>query len=906
MLKFRKLSWSRDVRQGAQDGQQQNTDGGQHDAELVPDIMENKDQDSTVEENIELTEQRTLDDKSGKSSPELRLIGASDTDNDLGPKRDSGDWEISTEDAQTSGGISIQRVPTAGHRPKPLERHASANAAEDPGQVIIPGQGPSRLGPKSSLTQSAPAGVTGSGSGTAMHRTNTSSSSISKMAETIRQMDTGWDRNDAAMAFLSKLTLRGMVREAGGDIDTAMGGAAGIGSDGRTASPRVDEKAADVAVPMEDDKRAADDALALARDTSLSSQEGPGVAAGAAIAAVASSEEASGAELDADQRPKSTATPFDHPQLLRRHLRTRRKHLHGATIMMHTFRNKGDGFNAVKLKNNGAIDQASATGQAGVSASEAVMRADVGAESGDAPIKMATGFGVPVALFSIVASSYGGGRNRGADARQTPAKRRTTVDDYDGDYPQSERHARAYGTATKSPKLRPAPSGTIDVDSEYEPYHSGGIPTNIRSQSLLSLGAPATQGPSGSTIIPVGAAGDDGELGTLAKTPGGAQVIVEGTTYIVDSSSIIPTGLPSGPTEKSYKNLLGPLRIATAADCASGVGGGAGSLTGTEGGGVVSQTPLSVSEARVTPRLTPVSAAILDLDGGGALLPSSMTAATTTPISAAGKQHRRRSSEHRISASDEAGARGAKLAGDEVITSQLEHAMADDHTDDEESSESPLHTTPGREPTQQQQQQTVIVDPAMNEEPTMPLLDDPELGAGKHRIVLTLPSYNVSILQYVKASELKRDLNEQFKERYPQILITFSKMRSLKRVMLECALQAQLEMSTVGLAYTYFERLVLQQQVVKRNRKPVAAGCLLLAAKFSDPKCNHLDSLLEIMDKEFNIEKESILWHEFDIFAALDFDLRAAVGDYMPRLNRLLADLEYSEPLYTMLENGTL
>jgi len=175
------------------------------------------------------------------------------------------------------------------------------------------------------------------------------------------------------------------------------------------------------------------------------------------------------------------------------------------------------------------------------------------------------------------------------------------------------------------------------------------------------------------------------------------------------------------------------------------------------------------------------------------------------------------------------------------------------------------------------------------------VLDDPTLITGKHKTIIALPYFMSSIIQYSRPSDLKKELNEQFRQLHPDLdpSLTLTQIRKVKKNIYLAAQEMDLELSSVAKAYVYFERLILKKEVNKYNRKLIGATCLFLATKVNDPKEVSYANLLRVLNKVMNVSPKEIRENEFNVFVALEFVLYVPLWDIRPHFERLVTSSEF-------------
>jgi len=177
-------------------------------------------------------------------------------------------------------------------------------------------------------------------------------------------------------------------------------------------------------------------------------------------------------------------------------------------------------------------------------------------------------------------------------------------------------------------------------------------------------------------------------------------------------------------------------------------------------------------------------------------------------------------------------------------------------------------------------------------------LDDQSLRQGKHHTVLRLEAYQVSVIPFVRPRRLKEELNDQFRTSHPGMhpSITLSKLRNLQKDLREITLVIpELDISTVALAWVYFEKLVLGDHVRKHNRKLLAGACLVLAFKFNQhgdrALVKQLAACIRKLDRSDQLNLAALHDAELKVFLCLEFSLQVGYDACSPHLHRFLRDL---------------
>eukprot|EP00041_Stephanoeca_diplocostata_P009337 m.143590 g.143590 ORF g.143590 m.143590 type:complete len:404 (-) comp17701_c0_seq5:374-1585(-) len=182
---------------------------------------------------------------------------------------------------------------------------------------------------------------------------------------------------------------------------------------------------------------------------------------------------------------------------------------------------------------------------------------------------------------------------------------------------------------------------------------------------------------------------------------------------------------------------------------------------------------------------------------------------------------------------------------------------------------------------------------------TSSFIDVPNIGQGKHKTLNQMQSYTFSVILHVKPADLIRDLNEMWSEMHPDINITLSKLRSLKRELIEFGIKScGLDVATVAMSHFYFEQLVGAKLISKPNRKLCAAVCLILAVKFLEHKdmvTLYLQKLFRLWQDRWQLSAREILAYEFPVYKELHFDLHVRPELLLPCVKQVVLHLQRTE-----------
>ncbi|KAL5106389.1 CDK5 and ABL1 enzyme substrate 2 [Taenia crassiceps] len=182
-------------------------------------------------------------------------------------------------------------------------------------------------------------------------------------------------------------------------------------------------------------------------------------------------------------------------------------------------------------------------------------------------------------------------------------------------------------------------------------------------------------------------------------------------------------------------------------------------------------------------------------------------------------------------------------------------------------------------------QPVVYDDPLINYNPL--LLDDPMAPRVTNRRVFPFQGYVTSILGYRRPDEHKKSLNREFHQRFPNVQLTLTKMRSLKLNLLSVALRMNLDLWIVAHAYVLFEKIILKLFVCKSNRKLCAGAALLISAKLNDLKGPALPVFIQEIESELRISHRDLLRMEMAVFIGLEFCVLPSPSETQPHFSQI-------------------
>ena len=177
-------------------------------------------------------------------------------------------------------------------------------------------------------------------------------------------------------------------------------------------------------------------------------------------------------------------------------------------------------------------------------------------------------------------------------------------------------------------------------------------------------------------------------------------------------------------------------------------------------------------------------------------------------------------------------------------------------------------------------------------------LDDPNFAAGvdsdasDHEGITGFVNYLLHP-SAMAADSAHRDLaNRTWARHHPEAAaqgLSLTKLRGMKRRIMETVEQLDLDLSTAAIAFMYLENLIRRGAVTKHNRRAIAGVCLVLAAKINEPKEQELAMVIRTVAQDMEVSEAEIRARELAVYVALEFQVFCRVDDIQVHLQRALS-----------------